>query len=127
LAAHGFFAIFEENLNFLRPNDTLNNAKTKNRVINKGLKFVSIGHGIGLCFGSVHAGLQSFPFFAIGIFRFGGFPYSGLFRDRGWPVFMLTFTGVALNFKWGFFFQSNDDVVGVFAAFGAAGFNLVTD
>ena len=44
LAAHGFLAILKQNFHFLRSSNTLHQAQTKDRMIDKGFDFVGLCH-----------------------------------------------------------------------------------
>jgi hypothetical protein len=125
--AHRFLAVLEENLNLLQADHTLHKTEAENRMVYQILNLVSTCHGIVRRLCAVHARPEDFPLFALYLFRLNGSSsHSGFFPSRGWPILVLTTAGIALHFNRDIFGHGNYDVVGISAAFSAAGFDRIT-
>ena len=125
LTAHHFLAVLKENFNLLRTDHSLYKTKSKNRMVDQGIDLISTGHGIVRRPCRVHAWSQRFPLFAFGILAVGGGFPDGLFDGGGRPIPMLATADLALHLDRYLFGHGDNDVFGIFAAFGATCFDLI--
>ena len=96
-------------------------------MIDQSLDLEGSRHGIGGRQGTVHAGPQLLPLFALGNFRVDGSPRRSFFRRSWRPILVLPTAGVALDIVRPLSVDRENCVSAVFAAFRTTGFDGVAD